>query len=151
MEMRNFRAPPLLANPYDVGSMDTELPPVLIVEDNPDDLFLTTHQLRKAGVKNPVQSFHDCAALVEFLSGGGIAKFRRAPVLLLDLQMPLVDGFEVLRWIRAQESTKDLRVAVLTCSFRSSDEVRARDMGANEYFQKFPDRDRLAQFIQQPA
>ncbi len=62
----------------------------------------------------------------------------RLCVLLLDLKMPMVDGFDVLQWLQARSHLKNLPVAVISSSARLEDRARAMSSGANEYFEKFP-------------
>jgi two-component system, response regulator len=121
------------------------LSPILIADDDTDDAVILEHRLKKAGVRNPVLRFCDGQDVVEF--------FRQlkndAPkpcVLLLDLKMPLMDGFDVLQWL-AQSPLKGMPVTVISSSPRGEDRVRAAAHGAMEYFEKFPTSDEMAGVI----
>jgi two-component system, response regulator len=113
---------------------------ILLVEDNPDDEALTVRALRKNNIKNEVIVAHDGAEALDYLSGQG--KYagrdtRSTPqVVLLDLNLPKVDGLEVLRQLRAFEHTKLLPVVVLTSSNEERDRIRSYGLGANSYVRK---------------
>ena len=89
---------------------------------------------------------------IAYLSGEGqFADRERFPkpfLLLLDLKMPAADGFEVLRWVRAEPETKRLLVVVLTSSNLQADVDRAYDMGANSYLVKPVSFDEMVNMIQ---
>jgi CheY-like chemotaxis protein len=123
--------------------------PILVVEDNPDDLFAVQRALRKAKIENPVEVVTDGQSAIEYLEGTGIYADREAhpiPVLvLLDLKLPRVDGFEVLSWIRAQPALDDVVVVMLTSSDEDRDHRRAYSLGARSYLVKPPTAEALLQ------
>src|SRR6202030_2223647 len=93
---------------------------ILLVEDDPRDIQLTLKAFEKAGLTNRVQVAHDGAQALEILfSQGNSSRGKRASrpdVILLDLNLPKVPGLEVLRAVKADESTRKIRVVVLTVS-----------------------------------
>lgn len=114
--------------------------PVLLVEDNPDDVLLIRRAFHKANLLNPIHVVVDGDEAVAYLSGEGEYEDRSThplPVLiLLDLKLPKRSGHEVLEWLRAQEGLRRIPVAVLTSSKESADVNRAYDLGANAYLLK---------------
>lgn len=123
--------------------------PLLIVEDNSDDLFAVQRALKKARIENPVHVVSDGQAAIDYLAGNGQYADRVAhplPVLMLvDIKLPRVDGFEVLAWVRAQPQLSDLVVVMLTSSDEDRDHRRAYALGARSYLVKPPTADALLQ------
>ena len=113
-------------------------PPILLVEDNPDDEALTLRALKKHNIENEVVVARDGVEALDALFGRGA--WAGAPldpqVILLDLKLPKVDGLEVLRALRADERTKLLPVVVLTSSAEDRDVVESWRLGANSYVRK---------------
>jgi len=108
---------------------------ILLVEDNASDEKLTVLAFKKCGVANEVVVMRDGAAALEYLFGLG----PNAPlpaVILLDLKLPKVDGLEVLRRIRSNESTKLLPVIILSASREREDVNNSYILGANAYVRK---------------
>lgn len=118
----------------------TRLGTILLVEDDPNDVVLIRRALRNAKIANPLREVADGDEAIAYLSGADGYSDRDAnplPVLvLLDLKLPRRDGFEVLRWIRAQPGLRRLPVVVLTSSREAADVNRAYDEGANSYLVK---------------
>jgi CheY-like chemotaxis protein len=124
---------------------------VLLVEDDPNDVLLVRRAFRRAGLPEP-WAVGDGEQAVSYLSGeGGYADRAAHPLpalLLLDLKMPRMDGFEVLRWLRARtDGLRRLPVAVLTSSAENPDIHRAYDAGANSYLVKPPTFDGLHEMV----
>src|ERR1044071_10026699 len=105
---------------------------ILLVEDNASDEKLTVLAFKKCGIANEIIVMRDGAAALEYLFGLGPNATRPA-VILLDLKLPKVDGLEVLRKIRANESTKLLPVIILSASREQEDVVNSYELGANAY------------------
>jgi two-component system, response regulator len=105
---------------------------ILLVEDNIDDEELTLRALKKSAVPNQVMVARDGAEAVSCL----FDKDVQPHVVLLDLNLPKLDGLEVLRRIRSHESTKHLPVVVLTSSKEDKDIARSYQLGANSYVRK---------------
>jgi two-component system response regulator len=111
--------------------------PILLVEDNPDDVEITVHALEQNGVKNPIVIARTSAEALERLFGKEGAEPPALPaVVLLDLNLPKIGGIEILRRIRANERTKLLPVVVLTSSKEERDIVDSYTFGANSYVRK---------------
>lgn len=112
---------------------------ILLIEDNPDDEALTLRALKKNNIANEVVVARDGAEALEVLFHQG-AHAHRAPTLpalvLLDLNLPKIDGLGVLKRIRAEERTKMLPVVVLTSSKQDDDIVASYSNGANAYVRK---------------
>jgi two-component system, response regulator len=113
---------------------------LLLVEDNATDEKLAVRALMKSGVAPSVVIARDGAEALDYLFATGIHAGRDRSVLpalvLLDLQLPRIDGLEVLRRIRANDGTRCLPVVILTASRRSEDIARGYSFGANAYVRK---------------
>jgi two-component system response regulator len=113
---------------------------ILLVEDNPDEEVLALHALHKNNIRDRVVVVHDGAEALDFLFAQGAHAGRdgreRPHVVLLDLNLPKVDGLDVLRRLRAHEQTKLLPIVVLTSSREQRDIVEAYRLGANSYIYK---------------
>src|SRR3954468_17790772 len=104
------------------------LPPVVIVDDSADDLFLTRRLLTKADIKNPVICIEDGGQAITYLKGA--IEENCAPCLvLLDINMPGTGGFDVLKWARAQESLQKTAIVMLSTSNERHDRARAEKHG----------------------
>ena len=118
---------------------------ILIAEDQEDDILLIRRSLEKAGVRNPIHVVRNGEETIAYLKGEAKSAIQdecRVPsLLLLDLKMPRMDGFEVLRWIRQQPGLKALRIIVLTSSEDIRDVNLAYELGANSYMVKPMDFD----------
>lgn len=116
---------------------------ILIVDDEDNDIELTKLGLEHAGLKLLVCSVPGGAEAIAFLSGDSPYQDRvRYPspaLVLLDIQMPRVDGFEVLRWIRNQPGYSNLPVVMLTGSKTKTVAETARLLGATSFFVKSVD------------
>jgi two-component system, response regulator len=124
---------------------ENDQPPVLLVEDNPDDEGLALRAFKKSGVRNPVIVARDgeeaVRKLPELVNGG-------VPVLiLLDLKLPKLSGLEVLEKIREHGPTRYAPVVVLTSSDESVDVAGCYARGANAYVRKPVDFDEFIEAI----
>ena len=108
---------------------------ILLVEDNLDDAELTLRALRQNHIANQVFVAHDGAEALDYLLGADrkTAGGELPEVVLLDLKLPRVDGFEVLRQIRSHSRTRLLPVVVMTSSKEERDVVESYTLGANSY------------------
>ena len=113
---------------------------VLLVEDNPDDEFMTRRALEQNNLCNEVVVVRDGEQALDYLFGTGSYEGRDTTVMpqvvLLDLGLPKVDGLEVLRRVRADERTRRLPVVVLTSSAEEQDRVESYVRGANSFVRK---------------
>jgi CheY-like chemotaxis protein len=125
--------------------------PILLVEDSADNVFLVRHALHKAGVTTPLEVVTSGEQAIEYLGGtNGYSDWHQFPlpaIVLLDLKMPGMDGFGVLKWIRQQPGLKALRVAMLTSSDMPSEIKMAHDLGANIFLTKPVELGRLVQIM----
>jgi CheY-like chemotaxis protein len=110
------------------------------VEDNPDDEALTLRALKKNNIANEVVVARDGVEALDYLFGTGAHAGRdmnvMPQVILLDLKLPKIDGFEVLRRLRADERTKLLPVVILTTSNEEKDRLNGYGLGANSFVRK---------------
>jgi CheY-like chemotaxis protein len=113
---------------------------ILHVEDDSNDVLLLKHACEYAGVSLNVQTVEDGDEAVAYLGGTGkFADRKRFPfpsLVLLDLRMPKMTGFEFLDWVRAQGNFRKLPVVVLSCSRCELDIERAYVLGANSFLIK---------------
>lgn len=127
--------------------------PILLVEDNPDDVELTLRAFKKNNILNEVMVAKDGAEALDYLFGTGVYAGRdlsvMPQVILLDLQLPKVDGLEVLKRLRADERTKLLSVVILTSSREEKDLINGYKLGANSYIRKPVDFDQFAYAVRQ--
>jgi CheY-like chemotaxis protein len=119
------------------GVSGTERGTILLVEDNPDDAFMVTRALQQAGASQPVFHVQNGEEAVDYLSGkppyDDRAKYPLPALVLLDLKMPRLSGFEVLTWLQTRAELSDIPVVVLTGSVRSEDRKEAEKRGAVGY------------------
>jgi CheY-like chemotaxis protein len=112
----------------------------LIAEDDQDTQLLIQRAFRQADLSLPLYFTNDGQHTIDYLSGCGAyadrAQFPMPIVLLLDLKMPLRNGFEVLRWIRRQPKLRRLVVIMFSGSSLDSDVETAFDLGANSFVMK---------------
>jgi CheY-like chemotaxis protein len=123
-------------------------PAVLLVEDNPDDVFIMRRMLKKAGFALPLQVVSDGREALDYLAATGAYEGCSAPsIIFLDLKLPYVHGLEVLEWIRQQPHLRDLEVVVLTSSAEERDQKRAFELGVKTYLVKPPKPEVLSQTL----
>lgn len=126
---------------------------MLLVEDNPDDEELTLIGLKESGVMNEVFVVRDGEEALQFLFAEGQYKDRnpaRLPsVILLDLKLPKLGGFEILEQIRKNPITKSVPVVILTSSSEEEDVVKGYDLGANSFVRKPVEFNRFADAVRQ--
>lgn len=110
---------------------------ILLVEDNPDDVTLTIRALKKNHLLNEVVVARDGAEALDLLFGKGDSPPITLPeLILLDINLPKINGLEVLERIRAHERTCLLPVVVLTTSDEDRDRIESYRLGANSYISK---------------
>lgn len=123
---------------------------ILLVEDNPDDVELTLIAFRRSKLVNDVVVATDGDEALAILHGTADRPPQPLPsVVLLDLKLPRVDGFEVLARIRAHPATKLLPVVILTSSAQERDIVQTYASGANSYIVKPVDFEQFVESAQQ--
>jgi CheY-like chemotaxis protein len=113
---------------------------ILLAEDREDDVLLVRKAFERGAINNPLQVVRDGEEAMAYLSGEGKysnrAEYPLPDLILLDLKMPRVDGFDVIRWIRRQPQFSSLRIVVLTSSDAIPDVNRAYALGANSFLVK---------------
>jgi CheY-like chemotaxis protein len=127
--------------------------PILLVEDNPDDVILTKRALKDNNIVNEIILARDGVEALEYFRGEGAHEGRDTSimpaVILLDLKMPRMGGLELLKIIRSEESTKLLPVVILTSSRSERDVMESYRLGANSYIQKPIDFDQFTTAVKQ--
>jgi two-component system response regulator len=122
---------------------------ILLVEDDPNDVELTLHALQRHYLANRVDVVRDGAEALDFLFCTGAYAHRQSgdspQLILLDLKLPRVDGFEVLQQIKTDPRTRTIPVVALTSSAEECDIVESYQLGVNSYIVKPVD---YAQFVE---
>jgi len=126
---------------------------ILLVEDNPHDIKLAMYAFKSNNVANKVQVVRDGAEALEFIFCTGRYAHRNIEnspkVILLDLKLPLVDGTEVLRRIKADPRTEMIPVVVMTASKEERDIAETYHLGVNSYIVKPVDFDQFTEVVKQ--
>jgi CheY-like chemotaxis protein len=131
--------------------MDTPLR-ILVAEDNLTDVLLLQRAFAKAGVKPPVHFAQDGQEVMDYLLGHppfeNPIEFPLPNLLLLDLKLPRISGFQVLEWLRNYPGLSRLFVVVFTASGASEDVTHAYALGANAYIIKPQGSDELVRIVE---
>lgn len=126
---------------------------ILLVEDNPNDVELTLRAFQKHNVANNIQVVRDGVEALEFVFCTGQFSHRKIEngprVILLDLKLPLVDGIEVLRRIKADPRTRSIPVVVLTSSREHPDIAQCYALGVNSYIVKPVDFEQFTEVVRE--
>ena len=126
---------------------------ILLVEDNPDDVELTRLAFEEANVANDMVVVRDGAEALDYLFARGRYADRDArelpSIVLLDLNLPKLDGREVLQAIRAEPATREVPVVVLTTSVEPFDVEASYALGVNSYIQKPVDFEQFVGAVRQ--
>jgi two-component system response regulator len=127
--------------------------PILLVEDNPDDVELTLHALKENNIANDVVIARDGSEAIDIIFGDSgresTARGLRPALILLDLKLPGLTGFDVLKRIREDDLTKLIPVVILTSSREHLDLMKAYQLGANSYVRKPVDFEQFLTAVQQ--
>jgi CheY-like chemotaxis protein len=133
----------------------TDVKNILLADDDPNDVHIVKAAFARAGYNYPFFVVPNGEQAIAYLKGqGNFADRKTFPIpslLLLDLKMPSIDGFEVLRWVRNHPEWRPLPVIVLTNSYYGPDINRAYDLGANSFLTKPGDFDQYVGAVKQVA
>jgi CheY-like chemotaxis protein len=132
--------------------------PILLVDDDENDVFLFERALRAAGVDQPIRVVRDGEEALRYLAGEppfeDRAKHPKPCLLLLDVKLPRKGGLEILRWLRAHPDLNGMPVLMVTSSNEPQDRQEAEENGVEAYRVKpvsFSELVRLAQEVRQRA
>lgn len=129
-------------------SPETIVRPILLADDNTEDLFFLRRKLARIGVRNPIVSVEDGFEAIRVLKTCRADGHPPIPsILFLDIKMPGVTGFSVLSWIRAVDALDVMKVVMVSDSEEPCDIELATELGANAYLIKYPSADSLADVI----
>ena len=124
---------------------------ILLVDDSENDLLLMRMTFKEAEFNNPLQEVHNGEEAIAYVQGEGPysdrTKFPLPAVVLLDLNMPKKNGFDVLDWVRTQPALKRITIIILTASRRSDDVKQAYSLGVNSFLVKPATIEKLVQMV----
>jgi CheY-like chemotaxis protein len=133
--------------------MSEIVPPILAAEDEESDRIILELAFQKARLRHPLVLVRDGQEAVDYLSGtdryADRSTYPLPGLIVLDLKMPRMNGFDVLAWLAVQPEFKGFPAVVLSSSADESDRVRARQLGAREYFVKPHNFEKLIEIAQQ--
>jgi CheY-like chemotaxis protein len=123
--------------------------PIVIVEDNRDDLFLIIRRITRAGLTNPIANFFDTGdAITYFERVLASAESYAVPcALFTDIKLLSGEGFEIIEWARKQPRLSDLKIFVLTGSEDPGYAKRAAELKVDGFFLKFPPREKFVDML----
>jgi CheY-like chemotaxis protein len=124
---------------------------ILVAEDDQTDAYFFQRAFNRAGIPVTLHFVHDGQEVIEYLEGAGQFADRAAHPLpqlsLLDLNMPRLDGFDVLEWVRKQPAFNNLQLVIFSSSDETKDVNRAYGLGANWYLVKPHSMDELTALV----
>lgn len=119
--------------------MSEQPQPILLVEDDPGHVLLIEKNLRRAGVMNEIIKLEDGGSAVDYLFGKGVYKSLANPaplLILLDLNLPVLNGLQVLQRIKSDERARRIPVVMLTTTDSQQEITKCYDLGCNIYIVK---------------
>ncbi|MEY2427674.1 MAG: hypothetical protein QOJ40_559 [Verrucomicrobiota bacterium] len=126
---------------------------ILVAEDDENDIVILSYAFKQAGLPHSLERVSDGEAAIRYLKGEGAyanrAKFPLPDLLLLDLKMPKVSGFEVLAWLQTQPALDDIPVVVLSGSELEEDKLETAKLGANAFHTKPNDFRKAVKLVQE--
>jgi CheY-like chemotaxis protein len=130
---------------------DTRAVTIVLVEDDPGHAWLVQKNLHRAGIDNQVVALNDGQKAIDFFladdNGQNGADLAAPYLILLDLNLPVVDGYQVLQRIKGEEQTKRIPVIILTTTDEPREVSRCYDLGCSVYITKPVDYDRFSEAI----
>jgi len=124
---------------------------ILYAEDEPDDVFFMERAFKEAGLELALQTVTHGQQVIAYLSGAGDyadrSRFPFPKLVLLDLNMPQLSGFDLLKWIRSTPAVSKMPVLIFSSSNHDSDVERASLLGADGYLVKPSRPDRLVEIV----
>lgn len=131
--------------------MSEKIVNILLVEDNPDDIKITERALEKGKVLNKLYVVRDGQEALDFLyHQGDYSDPKKAPkpgLILLDINLPKLNGIDVLKKVKSDEKLRRIPIIMLTVSKRDEDVVRSYDLGVNSYIVKPVEFDKFVETI----
>jgi CheY-like chemotaxis protein len=126
------------------------LRPILLIDDNHEDLFLTKRLLARAGIKHPIITIDDGEEAIAFLRAAAApgASDLLPCAVFCDIRMPKIDGFDVVKWARNQPALARTPIVMLTGGDVPEDRARAKSLGVTYFLVKFPNPDVLKQIVE---
>lgn len=125
---------------------------ILLVEDSRDDAFFLRRAFLKAGLSHPIVDVRNGQQAVNYLSGNALYSDRSLyplpKLVLVDLNMPLMDGFEFLAWVQNRPELERLPIIVISSSDLPADKAKAITLGAKDYLVKPNDPEDLVRLIE---
>jgi CheY-like chemotaxis protein len=132
---------------------DDDIVEILLVEDNPNDVELALHALKRNKLANRIEIVRDGAEALDFIFATGAYAHRQVEngpkVVLLDLKLPKVDGLEVLRRMKSDPRTRAIPVVMLTSSREEPAIAESYKLGVNSYITKPVDFDQFTEAVRQ--
>jgi CheY-like chemotaxis protein len=125
-----------------------ELTTILLVEDDPGHARLVEKNLRRASISNRLITVSNGQAAIDYLSDIECIRDDERMMVLLDLNMPVLDGFQVLQWIKANAQTHQIPVVVLTTTDDSREKARCFELGCDMYLTKPLDYEQFGSLVQ---
>ncbi len=129
----------IIIQPDNLGEMEGQLP-ILLIEDDDSDAILFQRAARKNNIGNPIQWVRNGQDAIAYLERSGeyasMATQPKPISIILDLKMPVLNGFEFLEWISQQPQLRKIPILVLSASNFESDRLRALNLGATGYMIK---------------
>jgi CheY-like chemotaxis protein len=126
---------------------------ILLVEDSRDDAFFLRRAFLKAGLSHSIVDVRNGQQAVNYLNGNALYADRSLyplpNIVLVDLKMPLMDGFELLAWLKERPELERLPVIVISSSDLPTDRERAMKLGARDYFVKPNDPEELLSVVEE--
>jgi len=123
---------------------------IFLVDDDPDDHFLFKEAMKKINVFSHITSLYDGSALLDLLlkKGDSVSNTSANPdLIILDLNMPIMDGFDTLLKIKSHAALSSIPVYILSTSQNSGDSKKAQDMGAKGFYDKPNSDGKMRQII----